>query len=186
MDKQKALENLKDFTNVLDKYNARYFLTFGTCLGALREGDFIGHDKDMDVGILSDDFHFQMLADFVEAGFEILFIFGMRFKGYEIAFKRNDIKIDLMLYYIEKDFAWNALWLNGGRNGMKDIIKLKYPKYLFTYTQPRMLNIQDYPFPVVYDVEDYVRCIYGDEWQTPDPKWRWWESPHNIDNDLEI
>jgi len=178
MDKDIAIKNLIDFTDVLSKYKARWFLSHGTCLGAIRENAFIGHDKDMDIGIMQEDFHFDMLNDLLDIGFEVRFIFGMRFKGFEIAFYRDGVKIDLMFHYTYNDKVVNVLWRNGGRNGFDDAIVQVYPKSLFDrFITCSMYN---HNFFVPLDYIGYIRCIYGHSWQVPDTDWKWWESPHNI------
>lgn len=184
MDKTQALNNLIDFTNVLEYNKVRWFLAFGTCLGAYREGKIIGHDKDMDIGIMAEDFDFSILSQMQEIGFEVKFIFGMRFLGYEIAFTRNDIKIDLIFYYKKDDKIWNALWKNGGRNGMSDIIKLVYPKELFDNWDMGYIN--GHKFIIPNDTISYIKSIYGNNWEVVDKKWKWWESPFNIDNNFKI
>ena len=65
---------------------------WGTLLGCVREGSFLKHDYDIDVGILADDY----------ANKDIL-IAAMRRRGYELAFER--------LY---KQFVYPAskLWLD--------------------------------------------------------------------------
>ena len=52
MDKNRAKQALFDIIDILEKYNIRYFLFFGTLLGAIKEKDFIDGDNDIDLGIL--------------------------------------------------------------------------------------------------------------------------------------
>ena len=184
MDKAVAQKNLIDFTNVLRKYKVRWFLTFGTCLGAFREGKIIEHDKDLDVGIMQEDFSYGMLKGFYDAGFQIKFTFGMRFLGQEIAFVRDGVKIDLMFFYTKGDKAYNALWQNGGRNGMSDIVKLVYPRNLFDEFVE--MNMCGHNFLVVKNTEEYIKTIYGETWNVPDKEWQWWASPKNITNNFEL
>ncbi|XP_076452118.1 ribitol 5-phosphate transferase FKRP-like [Babylonia areolata] len=46
---------LRRVVSVLNEENATYWLDFGTFLGAVREGDILAHDGDMDVSRLADD-----------------------------------------------------------------------------------------------------------------------------------
>ncbi|MGM9874157.1 MAG: phosphorylcholine transferase LicD [Bacilli bacterium] len=56
-DLQKCQLNiLKQFIRVCDKYNLRYFLVGGSCLGAIRHQGFIPWDDDIDVGMPREDF----------------------------------------------------------------------------------------------------------------------------------
>ena len=50
------LEILKAFINVCNKYNLRYFLVSGSCLGAVRHHGFIPWDDDIDVGMPRSDY----------------------------------------------------------------------------------------------------------------------------------
>ncbi len=47
------LNGLKEITAVLEKYKVFYFLDTGTLLGAIRDGEFIPWDNDIDIGVCS-------------------------------------------------------------------------------------------------------------------------------------
>ena len=50
IDKEKAFENLSIFKEIADRNGFKFFLAYGTMLGAVREKDFIDHDEDIDLG----------------------------------------------------------------------------------------------------------------------------------------
>ncbi len=50
------LEMLKHFIRICKKYNLRYFLVGGSCLGAVRHQGFIPWDDDIDVGLPRPDY----------------------------------------------------------------------------------------------------------------------------------
>ena len=83
-DKQEYLENahrilkilLKEFDRVCQKYNLRYYLICGSLLGAVRHGDLIPWDDDVDVAMPRKDF--DILLRHVDeewgAGKDIMFL----------------------------------------------------------------------------------------------------------------
>ena len=51
-----SYELMKFFDNVCRKYDLEYWIDYGTLLGALRHGDFIPWDDDLDVGMMRADY----------------------------------------------------------------------------------------------------------------------------------
>ena len=55
MDRVVMLCNLLDFSKIMHHHGIPFFFIFGTLLGAVREGNFIKHDTDVDVGAFLED-----------------------------------------------------------------------------------------------------------------------------------
>lgn len=180
MNNELALKTLKDFTDELEN---KYFIVYGTCLGAHREKNFIKHDLDVDVGIMRSDFNFEMLENLVKKGFKIWNMFGSKELGFEISFKKNGIKVDLMFFYYDNDkkLIWNSLWDNGGINGLSDMIIHSYDKELFEIVNIKLNNIKFQSLGL-----KYIKAVYGENWQTPITPWNWRTDHLCIDNNLKI
>lgn len=54
--KTAELNILKDFIKVCEKHNLKYFMCWGTAIGAVRHNGFIPWDDDIDVGMLREDY----------------------------------------------------------------------------------------------------------------------------------
>jgi len=182
MNKEIAKKNLLEIQKIFKENGVISFLAYGSCLGIVREGDIIEYDLDTDLGIINDDWNFDFLRQFIEAGFKILNIFGMFNYGCEIALSKNGIKTDVMFFYKEKDIVWNALWKNGCRNGQVDMIKHTYSRELFSSVKEitdKDLN----NFTVLKDTEDYLIRVYGKDWKIPIKNWNWKTDHKCIENE---
>ena len=51
------LELLLELKRICGEYNIKYFLIYGTCLGAIRQNGFIPWDDDLDIGMLREDYN---------------------------------------------------------------------------------------------------------------------------------
>ncbi|MCF0197470.1 MAG: LicD family protein [Bacteroidaceae bacterium] len=71
IDKEKSLQNLIVFKEILDAHRIPFFLAYGTLLGACREHDFITHDEDIDLALLEEDRQrlFDTLPELMRKGF---------------------------------------------------------------------------------------------------------------------
>jgi len=173
MDKQKAIQNLKEISDILTKNNVRSFLVYGTCLGAVREGNIIEHDLDTDLGIMAEDWKFDLLRQLIESGYQIYNVFGMFNFGCEIYLRKNGIKTDLMFFYKDEKTGkyWNCLWDNNCVNGEADKIKHVYPMNNFNSFESASLG--GLSFSVPSDVKNYISNVYGKNWMIPVKDFDW-------------
>ncbi|MDP2654936.1 MAG: hypothetical protein Q8Q08_13025 [Candidatus Omnitrophota bacterium] len=175
-----AYENLRDFAEVLPDH---WWLEAGTCLGFFREGDFIGHDLDLDFGILAEDFSWDIVNELVRRGFGIHRVYGARDHGLEIRMARHGIKCDIFLFYRNGEELWHAAWRNGGADFKRDIIYLVFERALLM--DRAALEIEAPVGPPIHAfvperTEDYLRARYGKHWAEPNPNWRWDLDPRCI------
>ena len=61
----KFKRTLEDMADILNRHNIEYFLFCGTALGCHREGQFIEHDHDIDLGVFKKNVNKDLYRIFV-------------------------------------------------------------------------------------------------------------------------
>ncbi|EAK0440352.1 hypothetical protein YZ16_07495 [Campylobacter lari] len=99
--KQDAINALRDIKKIFDNSNIDFFLVSGTFLGCIREGGFISHDYDIDIGIWSEDYNDEIKNKILKYGvfmqYDLDWIGGLKLKHI------NGVKIDVFLHFKESD-----------------------------------------------------------------------------------
>jgi len=105
INKDVSRRNLIIFKRILDASGIKFGLLYGTLLGAVREGDFIGHDEDIDLFILAENFKLFLDLLFVlnEEGFNVA-----RFdEGGFLSLSRDNEYIDIYFFH-----SYNKIFRN--------------------------------------------------------------------------
>ena len=150
IDREISAENLLLLKAVLDRNAIPFTLIAGTLLGAVREEDFIAHDEDVDLALLSEDKErlFDALPEVIEAGFTIA---RYNRRGVLSVMRRGEY-IDLYLFRP----------IGNGRRSCDGWIVLE--EHL-TDVAPFCFKGAEYLAPRAY--EDYLVTEYGPNWRTP-------------------
>lgn len=171
-----ALKNLVDIRDVLKKYNVAYWLDGGTCLGAIREHDFIEIDTDTDIGVLEETYKEEVTQEIIDKGFELIHKYGSREKGCELAFVRNGVKTDIFFYYLKDGKRWYAMYTN-------QMIPMVYEAGIFEKQKPVDFLGEEFMIPI--DTHRYLETKYGDYMtKIKANEWDWTTGPKNIDKDF--
>lgn len=162
IDRVQATENLLLLKSILDRAQIPFMLIAGTLLGAVREGDFIAHDEDIDLAFLAEDKQrvLDALPDMVAAGFDVA---RYNRRGIVSVIRKGEY-IDL---YFFAPYAANQRACDGWI--VLEQFLIDTAPYAFkgtTFLAPR-------------EYQEYLLCEYGSNWQTPIawnnykmPKWR--------------
>ena len=156
-------------TKILDKSGMKWWLSAGTILGLYRDGDFIPHDTDIDIGVEGDHYNNcekinKLIVAFQEDGFRL--IRTMLYDNYpmQLAFidKRNII-FDLYFFYpVFSDM------INHNEGGI-----MMKPSRLFSSLGNMEFKENGYNCP--NDIDEYLAFRYGEDWKVPKIKkgdWR--------------
>lgn len=193
---RRQLAVLAEALTVLDALGIKPWLTDGTLLGFWREHDFIAHDRDMDLGVLSRDWSPAIVPAMAAAGFTLKSAKDLDTarrstgakaarsevsegakqdgssggdRGLEYTFLKNDERIDIFFFYERGATLWHAAWL---RNTIQ--INYRYPR--FGVKRARFLGLDVW---IPEDPESYLLTKYGPNWRKPDLRWSWAFSPKN-------
>lgn len=104
-----ATKTLLEVKRVLDKHSLKFWLIFGTCLGAIRENGFIDIDCDIDLGLFQEDLRPKL--DVLKQEFEALG-YETKFLDEPYPYKRmlkvdNGTRVDLVDW-----FKWGNYYLH--------------------------------------------------------------------------
>lgn len=176
-----ALTVLKQFDECLTTHNIKYFLIFGSMLGAVREKGFIGHDLDIDVAIWYDDYTPQIQKVLEQAGFMLIHsheIDGGRLAK-EDTYAKYDVSIDIFFVYnaidsypyicskwqpvqgyvTKRESMQKAGYITGKRLELplsKEIIRVPFENLML---------------PIPRNSHEVLKFYYGDDYLSPNNKW---------------
>lgn len=190
---------LQKTSKICEKNGVRCFISSGTLLGYYREGKFMEHDYDIDVGIFKnecDKHTLQKIVDDMESnGFIHYRTFGNYNSGLEYSFYYpgtkigNRAKIDIFLHYQDKiinsemekttnsEIEWEEdtdyiSWISYFR---KRKIVYSVPKFTL-----KKINFMGVPVYAPNDIEKYLIHHYGSKWMIPQKKYHYAYSPKSI------
>ncbi|MGQ0463765.1 MAG: methyltransferase domain-containing protein [Sporichthyaceae bacterium] len=155
-------------TTVKDALGLDLFVMYGSLLGAVREGGFIGHDDDFDVAAIVD-------ASTGPEAIEQLkkLAFALIDAGYDVEGRRTAVhvhhrdnpKLRIDIFHLYFDAA-GVLQFAFGVAGNKDVTKESW----------QGLAEQTFgPSSVLVPVNGEAMCetVYGDGWRVPNPGFNW-------------
>ncbi len=139
---------------ILDDRGIPFLLMHGTLLGAYRDGNFIPHDNDLDLGIyeIDDERMKSVIPDLYEAGIKICrFHYGII---YSFIYKGLICDIDVIQ---NAKFPFKSRYY-------RVLTELVPKKLLLEYTSYDFLGTS---FFIPKRVEDFLAYEYGKDWRVP-------------------
>ena len=108
MREELAIKNLKELKEILDRFEVRYWLDYGTLLGAIRNGKFIEWDEDVDLGAMDESWDriASALPKLKEKGFRVRLSDNVL--GKWISLCRFGHPISICLYQVKDENAWRT------------------------------------------------------------------------------
>lgn len=106
-----SVRDLKEIKEVFDKLGIRYWIDWGTLLGATRDGKLIEWDNDIDLGTMSGSWRkiVSVIPELEKRGFSIyleeLKIYGNVFERC-ILFQRFGCPVNMALYHVKGENVW--------------------------------------------------------------------------------
>jgi hypothetical protein len=150
-------EILLTVSNLLDKYQIKHCLMFGTLLGAVRDNSFISWDaEDVDLGIFNQFWKDDVLWDSLNFDLQDL---GLRIRdmayNYVCIDDGSNLHVDLYLIIKEPDNYLVKV------TGVKVVFPLNYFMDLDTY------SFMEKDFLIPNNVISFLEYNYGEDWNTP-------------------
>ncbi|RHW68316.1 LicD family [Trypanosoma brucei equiperdum] len=190
---QRTLLEFRDLANTI---KLPFFLCCGTALAAHREGYFIPHDVDIDVGVFYEDLQdlgdpqkavVGLLSHAALGGRFVLFdVCGTVEKGLELRFLHSEtqVPIDLNVYYqpLPQDdkivaefgpFVWTATYYESSATRRHGMYRYRHAPFRAAMKHmsfcDTMASSSDPTNTVGFLVppESYVEECYGKDWRTP-------------------
>lgn len=154
IDREISKENLEIFYSIIERTPIKYGLIYGTLLGAIRENNFIEHDEDTDIYVLSEykELLLKLLIELKKAGLELI-----RYnKGFLSIMRKNEY-IDIYFLVPQKKFGLKRIRV------MSNLYELD-AKHFDVINRTLFLGMN---IPIPMNPEELLVKIYGSNWKTP-------------------
>ncbi len=173
-----SLQVLQRFDQALKSMGCKYWLEFGTLIGAIREKGFIKHDDDIDVGMFLKERPNNMVALMKQYGFtrsrHIMIDDGK--DGFEETYMCQNVSIDIFYFNpVEgKDEVYCYDFITDPSRPAREFMEETGGFWARRITLP-FNGLADYDFlgmkmPVPSNYDEHLRANYGN-YMEPDPTW---------------
>ncbi len=167
------LDSIEEVLGALRKAGIDAFPAYGTLLGAVREGQLIGHDSDADLGYVSEHTH---PVDVVRESFRLQR--ALADMGYRISrYSGGAFKVDV----VEGDGSVRGLdvfggFLADGNLHLMGEIRTPFEREWIFPLGTCTLEGRELPAPA--NTDEFLAATYGPGWRVPDPAYKF-ETPES-------
>ncbi len=149
LDFENAAKNLIDTAKIFDEAGLQWGIIYGTLLGAVRNGNFIEYDEDVDVFVLDEDRLkiLNLLFSLRQIDLEVV-----RYDSDILSIMRNDDYIDI--YFFKKT-------LFGSRRCGDDVLPGKF------LAETDFVQFLGKRFPAPKNTIKFLEYAYGKDWKVP-------------------
>ena len=150
--------------DALDSIGMRYFLSSGTALGVWRDNGLIEGDKDIDLGVLVEDYDSNLNAAMAAQDFRNVVEVGSLADGYKQVFRhvRYDVPVEFCVYYSDGERLWFPVY-----SRLCGCMRRGYCRLIFSRFQLASVDFLGRSFLIPDPPERYFTENYGEDWRTP-------------------
>ena len=161
-DRKYDIIELKNVTNILQELNIKYWLDYGTLLGAYRNKKVITYDCDLDISILFDKelFNSESLCEILSQDY---YIMHHSVDSYICIYPKNNpqftmVHIDIYFWHIESKLVKSITWSN-----------IYTPNHFYDELESVELNGLDFKCP--RHLDQYLQFRYGIDFMEEKPNY---------------
>lgn len=159
--RQNLKENLSYTCNLLKENGIKYWLDYGTLLGAVRDKNLIPYDTDTDISILAEDVDKLVALTSKIAADGRLLEHKEIHEYYRVCVSPvNGLHTDIFLWHKDKDMLRRTVYLERDSKKGRD-----FPENLITNLSSCEIDGIMYDAPKM--AEDFCLFRYGNTWNTP-------------------
>ena len=183
-------ENFEEILNVVyssDLKDYNIWLDFGTLLGYYRENDFISHDLDMDFGVQISSFEeFEVIEkNLVNNGFNRTKEFYFNKNLVELSYSYKGLNVDFIIYNKENDrVSSDTIFFM--TNALGNPTRYEVYHYEIPFSGLKECGFKGMKVKVPDDTQEYLRTLYGEDFETPNTNYNWKENPIYKLGDAEL
>ena len=183
-------ENFEEILNVVyssDLKDYNIWLDFGTLLGYYRENDFISHDLDMDFGVQVSSFEeFEVVEKYlINNGFNRTKEFYFNKKLVELSYSYKGLNVDFIIYNKKNDrVSSDTIFFM--TNALGNPTRYEVYHYEIPFSGLKGCYFKGIKVKVPENTQEYLRTLYGEDFETPNTNYNWKENPIYKPGDAEL
>ena len=173
------------YSSELKNYNI--WLDFGTLLGYYRENDFISHDLDMDFGVqVSSLEEFEVIEKYlINNGFNRTKEFYFNKNLVELSYSYKGLNVDFIIYKKEDDkVSSDTIFFM--TNALGNPTRYEVYHYEIPFSGLKECDFKGMKVKVPDNTQEYLRTLYGEDFETPNTNYNWKENPIYKQGDVEL
>ena len=183
-------ENFEEILNTVyssELKNYNIWLDFGTLLGYYRENDFISHDLDMDFGVqVSSLEEFEVIEKhLINNGFNRTKEFYFNKNLVELSYSYKGLNVDFIIYNKENDrVSSDTIFFM--TNALGNPTRYEVYHYEIPFSGLKECDFKGMKVKVPENTQEYLRTLYGEDFETPNTNYNWKENPIYKPGDAEL